>query len=46
VVDEIDDSTCSSIPPHSFEFVDFEDVPARNGNKRFFTGTWLGELTV
>jgi len=47
VVDEIDENTSSWIPLHSFEFVDFDDVPLRNGDKRFFTGTtWLGELTV
>lgn len=41
VVDEIDDNTGSSIPLHSFEFVDFDDVPSRNGDKRLCTGTWL-----
>jgi len=48
VVDEIDNNIGSSIPLHSFEFVDFDDVPSRNGDKRFFTGTWLGlgELLV
>ena len=44
---EIDNNIGSSIPLHSFEFVDFDNVPLRNGDKRFFTGTtWLGELTV
>lgn len=37
VVDEIDDNTGSSIPLHSFEFVDFDDVPSRNGDKCLFT---------
>ena len=48
VVDEIDNNIGSSIPLHSFEFVDFDDVPSRNGDKRFYTGTWLGlgELLV
>ena len=49
VVDEIDNNIGSSwIPLHSFEFVDFDDVPSRNSDKRFFTGTWLGlgELLV
>lgn len=49
VVDEIDDSAGYSIPLYSFEFVDFDDVPSRNGDRRLFTGTWLagcGELAV
>ncbi|RLN23260.1 hypothetical protein C2845_PM07G02000 [Panicum miliaceum] len=43
VVDEIDDNTGSSIPLHSFEFVDFDDVPLRNGDKRFFTDV-IGQI--
>ncbi|CAL4958070.1 unnamed protein product [Urochloa decumbens] len=43
VVDEIEDDTGSLIPLHSFEFVDFNDVPSRNGDKRFFTDV-IGEI--
>jgi len=43
VVDEIDENTSSWIPLHSFEFVDFDDVPLRNGDKRFFTDV-IGQI--
>ena len=45
MIGDIDDQTGSSIPLHSFEYVDFDDVLSRNGDKRFFTCTWLWELT-
>ena len=38
VVDEISDDTGSSIPIHSFEFVDFGDVPSRNKDNSLLTG--------
>ncbi|KAJ1282653.1 hypothetical protein BS78_03G068400 [Paspalum vaginatum] len=37
VVEEINDGTCSSIPLHSFEFLEFGDVPSRDKDKRLFT---------
>ncbi|CAO2174575.1 unnamed protein product [Urochloa humidicola] len=43
VVDEIDDNICSLIPGHSFEFVDFDDVPSRNGDKSLFTDV-IGQI--
>ncbi|KAF8705029.1 hypothetical protein HU200_031286 [Digitaria exilis] len=43
VVDEINDNTCSSIPLHSFEFIDFDDVPSRSGDKRLFTDV-IGQI--
>ena len=48
VIDDIDNKNGSPIPLHSFEYVYLDDVPSRNGDKRFYTGTWLGlgELLV
>ncbi|CAO2185585.1 unnamed protein product [Urochloa humidicola] len=43
VVDEIDDGTSFSIPLHSFEFIDFDDVPSRDGERRFFTDV-IGQI--
>jgi len=38
VVNEITDHAGSSIPLHSFEFVDFGDLPSRNNDRSLFTG--------
>ena len=47
VVDEISDDTGSSIPIHSFEFVDFGDVPSRNKDNSLLTGRcFFGELIL
>jgi len=46
VVDEISDGTGSSIPLHSFEFVDFGNVPSRNRDNSLFTGRCFGELIL
>ncbi|KAL6848208.1 hypothetical protein ACP4OV_022336 [Aristida adscensionis] len=44
VVNEIEEGTTgSSIPLHSFKFVDFDDVPCRNGQKSLFTDV-IGQI--
>ncbi|CAO2161019.1 unnamed protein product [Urochloa humidicola] len=43
VVDEISDDICSSIPLHSFEFVDFRDVPVRDKDTSLFTDV-IGQI--
>jgi len=43
VVDEISDGTGSSIPLHSFEFVDFGNVPSRNRDNSLFTDV-IGQI--
>ncbi|KAG2595748.1 hypothetical protein PVAP13_5KG094200 [Panicum virgatum] len=43
VVDEISDGTDSSIPLHSFEFVDFGNVPSRNRDNSLFTDV-IGQI--
>ncbi|CAL4958067.1 unnamed protein product [Urochloa decumbens] len=43
VVDEISDDICSSIPLHSFEFVDFGDVPFRDKDNSLFTDV-IGQI--
>ncbi|KAL6627465.1 hypothetical protein ACP70R_031191 [Stipagrostis hirtigluma subsp. patula] len=43
VVDEIEEDTDSSIPFHSFEFIDFDDVPCRNGDNSLFTDV-IGQI--
>jgi replication factor A1 len=45
VADEID-VVVNSIPLHSFDFVDFADVPSRNRNNSLLTGKMLGKLKV
>ncbi|OEL19192.1 hypothetical protein BAE44_0019788, partial [Dichanthelium oligosanthes] len=42
-VDEISDDAGSSIPLHSFEFVNFGDVPSRNKDKSLFTDV-IGQI--
>ncbi|KAG0536617.1 hypothetical protein BDA96_03G079000 [Sorghum bicolor] len=43
VVNEITDHAGSSIPLHSFEFVDFGDLPSRNNDRSLFTDV-IGQI--
>jgi replication factor A1 len=43
---EINDRAGSSIPLHSFEFVDFGDVPSRDKDTSLLTGGFSWELIV